>query len=228
VSPSPSLPLCPPHRLSHCLSPTSSDYCAHQQDDAPLYIFDAHLATRTFADGGSLRAECGPPPACFSHDAMAGIHHLRPLPPAWLLVAAARSGTPIHDHPHTGAHPEPNPNPVLTTSPTLPLYADPEPEPAVAWNVLLSGCKLWAILPPGECELAEDQGSALGWFMRHGAALPEGAVVVVQVRALHCLHWSFTLGCIPTAWAGCVSCCLALVLALTHAHAENSPGQWAC
>jgi len=51
---------------------------------------------------------------------MAGIHELRPLPPSWLLVAAARSGTPIHDHPHT-----------------------------VAWNVLLSGCKLWAILPPG-------------------------------------------------------------------------------
>ena len=124
-------------------------------DDAPLYIFDAHLATRTFADGGALRAECAPAPACFGHDAMAGIAHLRPLPPSWLLVAAAHSGTPIHDHPHT-----------------------------VAWNVLLSGCKLWAILPPGarrSRELADDQGSALGWFLRHGGApLPSGAVVVVQ------------------------------------------------
>jgi hypothetical protein len=34
-------------------------------------------------------------------------------------VGCARSGTPIHDHPLT-----------------------------VAWNALLSGCKLWAILPP--------------------------------------------------------------------------------
>lgn len=130
-----------------------AEYCSAgaEGDDAPLYVFDSHIATRTFADGQPLMAECGPAPACFRHDTMAGLGGLRPLPPTWLLVAAARSGTPIHDHPHT-----------------------------VAWNVLFSGSKLWAILPPGATDLAEDQGSALGWFLRHGAKLPKGAVVVVQ------------------------------------------------
>jgi len=29
-------------------------------------------------------------------------------------------------------------------------------------------------------QLAEDQGSALGWFLRHGHELPQGTVVVIQ------------------------------------------------
>lgn len=60
-------------------------------------------------------------PRCFQHDAQACINGstFRPLPPAWLLVGAAGSGTPIHDHPSTAA-----------------------------WVPLLSGTKAWVLLPP--------------------------------------------------------------------------------
>ena len=124
-----------------------SEYCATSADgdDAPLYIFDQKLPP-------SLTASYTIP-QCFAHDAMSGIASLRPLPPLWLLVAAKRSGTPIHDHPHT-----------------------------VAWNVLLTGTKLWAILPPGEAShaLANDQGSALSWFLRNGQSLPPTTVTIIQ------------------------------------------------
>lgn len=130
-----------------------AEYCAvdAEGDDAPLYIFDEHMRSRTFADGTAMQAECTPTPQCFRHDAMAGVGWLRPLPPSWLLVGAKRSGTPIHNHPFT-----------------------------VAWNVLLTGCKLWAAMPPAADELAADQGSALGWFLRNGRLLPRGGAVIVQ------------------------------------------------
>ena len=59
-------------------------------------------------------------PRCFSRCVQARLRRPGecPLPPAWLLVGAALSGTPIHDHPTT-----------------------------VAWNALFVGCKLWCCLP---------------------------------------------------------------------------------
>ena len=106
----------------------------------------------------------------------------RTLPPVWLLVGCARSGTPIHDHPTTAA-----------------------------WNALLCGCKLWAVFPPdvdqdvlllnlllggggggkgtdeGKPQQHEDDEddeddefdlSALQWFGRVGALPPSGKVIV--------------------------------------------------
>ena len=95
-------------------------------DAAPLYVFDADVLASSFADGSPLASEWSTP-KCFSHDAQAGVtgSEFRPLPPAWLLVGAARSGTPIHNHPTTAA-----------------------------WNALLSGAKAWVVLPPDVDEAA--------------------------------------------------------------------------
>ena len=103
-------------------------YCLAQADGdaAPLYIFDHRCLgvnggeARLEANGLNLRRDFDVPRS-FQRDVMCGLtgSRFRPLPPSWLLVACARSGTPIHDHPLT-----------------------------IAWNALLSGCKLWAILPP--------------------------------------------------------------------------------
>jgi hypothetical protein len=120
-----------------------------------------------FADTGEPLCREFSVPKCFTKDVMSGLTgtQFRPLPPAWLLVGCKRSGTPIHDHPAT-----------------------------VAWNALLSGCKLWCVLPPTvdesallllpeqeeddggakEKEVEEGEGddddfdlSALQWFGRH-------------------------------------------------------------
>ena len=91
-------------------------------DVAPLYVFDADvLANGAFASDGTRLADAYTVPGCFGHDAMGNLtgSRFRPLPPRWLLVGARRSGTPIHDHPTT-----------------------------VAWNALLTGCKLWCCFPP--------------------------------------------------------------------------------
>lgn len=115
-------------RMSICSAKVSLSeyqrYCANNADDdsAPLYVFDPDFLSpnSTFCNGDTVQDEFSIPP-CFSHDEMACCNgsRFRPLPPAWLLVGAARSGTPIHNHPMT-----------------------------VAWNALLSGCKLWCCLPP--------------------------------------------------------------------------------
>lgn len=142
-------------------------YCADDADGdaAPLYVFDAKVL-----DEAQLRSGWSTP-RCFSHDAQACISgsRFRPLPPAWLLVGTARSGTPMHNHPST-----------------------------VAWVPLLMGIKAWVLLPPDVDEsalllLQEQEAaeggcrdydlSALEWFGRHrsgGRELPEGARVVVQ------------------------------------------------
>ncbi|CAE8734542.1 unnamed protein product [Polarella glacialis] len=121
-------------------------YCSEdgESDDAPLYIFDPCILTRAFREGTMLSSEYTVP-HCFSQDKMGAItgSQYRPLPPAWLLVGAARSGTPIHDHPLNAA-----------------------------WNSLLDGCKLWVIFPPDVDEgfLLLDEGedydlSAVEWFL---------------------------------------------------------------
>jgi len=151
-------------------------YCSADADGdrAPLYVFDADVLSSGFADGTTMASEWATP-HCFSHDAQAGLtgSTFRPLPPAWLLVGAARSGTPIHDHPTTAS-----------------------------WNALLSGAKAWVILPPDvdEAELLlrdddddDDDGSgdgadggaldlsALEWFgERAERPLPAGARIVMQ------------------------------------------------
>jgi histone arginine demethylase JMJD6 len=161
-------------RLSLCSAKVSLNeylrYCGNDADgdDAPLYVFDPDFLKHdsTFDGGDSVRREFSIPP-CFSHDEMACCNgsRFRPLPPAWLLVGATRSGTPIHNHPMT-----------------------------VAWNALLSGCKLWCCLPPDVTESAlllnfdqdsDDEAddafdlSALQWF-EQCEDLPEEACVIVQ------------------------------------------------
>ena len=89
-------------------------------DSAPLYVFDPDILKSAFKDGTLLNQEYSTP-LCFEKDIMSCLTGTiyRPLPPAWLLVGAPRSGTPIHNHPYT-----------------------------IAWNALLSGTKLWCCLPP--------------------------------------------------------------------------------
>jgi len=139
---------------------------AARGDVAPLYIFDAQLSTRRFADGAPFSAEFSVP-ACLSHDEMAkrggaDTAAARPLPARWLLVGAAGSGTPIHNHPLTAA-----------------------------WNTLLCGVKLWVVLPPNAppealllgdaCPAEGDEDlSAAAWVRHWGGALPAGAQVIVQ------------------------------------------------
>ena len=164
-------------RISYCSAKVSLDeyqrYCNNSADgdDAPLYVFDPDFLkdNSTFDNGDSVRQEFSIPP-CFSHDEMACCNgsRFRPLPPAWLLVGAIHSGTPIHNHPMT-----------------------------VAWNALLSGCKLWCCLPPdvpesalllnfdeGEEDSDDDEDdefdlSALKWFQQCGD-LPENTHIIIQ------------------------------------------------
>mmetsp|Transcript_584 Transcript_584/g.829 ORF Transcript_584/g.829 Transcript_584/m.829 type:complete len:372 (+) Transcript_584:81-1196(+) len=163
-------------RMSMCSGKVTLDeyhqYCTSGQADhdiAPLYVFDPDILK------SKSTTNSFPTPPCFSKDAMACIDgsQYRPLPPAWLLVGAARSGTPIHDHPMT-----------------------------VAWNALLVGCKLWCCLPPDVDEsvlllnLDDDEGdnissdnagsqcddfdlSAIEWF-HQCEELPGDARIIVQ------------------------------------------------
>jgi histone arginine demethylase JMJD6 len=157
-------------------------YCENNADgDAvPLYVFDPEILTATFVvdddtssatgkkENGRIVSDEFSTPACFQNDAMGCINgtEYRPLPPAWLLLGVARSGTPIHDHPCT-----------------------------VAWNALLVGCKLWCCLPPDVDEsllllnLEEDgEGdfdlAAIDWFQQwkkdDKLQLPESAKIILQ------------------------------------------------
>lgn len=150
-------------------------YCENQADNdtAPLYVFDPDILKSRFA----MEEEEFPIPPCFSKDAMSCINgtQYRPLPPHWLLVGVARSGTPIHDHPMT-----------------------------IAWNAMIAGCKLWVCLPPDVDESLlllnlddeEEEGdgdssssssshrrdfdlSAIEWFHQCGD-LPDDARIIVQ------------------------------------------------
>lgn len=167
-------------RLSMCAGKASlRDYQRYAEDSsdgdaAPLYVFDPNILgpTSTFCDDGSLVEDAFDTPPCFSRDAAAAVcdEKLRPLPPKWLLVGAAGSGTPIHDHPTT-----------------------------VAWNALLVGCKLWCCFPPdvdqsalllnldGGAEGGDFDLSAIEWFCRAGSGegqggqqLNESAAFIVQ------------------------------------------------
>lgn len=102
-----------------------SEYCRYcnqeaREDKAPLYVFDYKMLQPSTVMGQTLQSEYKTP-SIFTHDIMSGCtgSTFRPLPPQWMLIGVERSGTPIHDHPCT-----------------------------VAWNVLLSGCKLWMLFPP--------------------------------------------------------------------------------
>ena len=145
-------------------------YChaSCEKDAAPLYVFDPDILTSTFLDGTPIDSEFSTP-RCFTNDSMGSLTGTiyRPLPPAWLLVGAARSGTPIHNHPYT-----------------------------VAWNALLSGTKLWCCLPPDVDEeflllnldadgcIPDDEPfdlSALEWFIKIGQCeLPKETQIIVQ------------------------------------------------
>ena len=166
-------------RMSLCSANVSLQeyqrYCDNDADgdSAPLYVFDPDFLSPNskFLNGDSVQDAFSIPP-CFSHDEMACCNgsRFRPLPPAWLLVGAACSGTPIHNHPMT-----------------------------VAWNALLSGCKLWCCLPPTVSESIlllnnttsveqddssdhDDEGfdlSALQWFEQCDP-LPGNSFIIVQ------------------------------------------------
>ncbi|GMH47656.1 hypothetical protein TrVE_jg8286 [Triparma verrucosa] len=156
--------------------PEYARYCKEDaaKDSAPLYVFD-HRILSTLSSSFSI-------PACFSNDVLAGDPR-RALPPAWLLVGAEGSGTPIHDHPTT-----------------------------IAWNALLSGCKVWVCFPPDIDESflllnldGENDGdksvdsnasddfdlSAIEWFSRC-RDLPEGAEVIIQ--------WPGEVVFLPEGW----------------------------
>lgn len=138
-------------------------YCGAnaEADAAPLYVFDPDILASSFADGTLISDEYDIP-KCFTFDVMSCLNGsgFRMLPPAWLLVGVAKSGTPIHDHPLT-----------------------------VAWNALLVGCKLWCCLPPDVDEsmvlnLDDDDDqefdkSAIDWFQEIGS-LPDEAKIIVQ------------------------------------------------
>jgi hypothetical protein len=68
------------------------------------YIFDPDILTDCFSNGKPVQDDWRVP-TCFGNDVMACLTgtQFRPLPPAWLLVGATYSGTPIHDHPMTVA-----------------------------------------------------------------------------------------------------------------------------
>lgn len=161
-------------RMSYCSGKvTLSEYQRYCENDAdgdniaPLYIFDPDVLLSTFDDADkSSVSDAYSIPTCFSKDTMScinGSQH-RPLPPAWLLVGVARSGTPIHNHPFT-----------------------------VAWNALLVGCKLWCCLPPDvdesllqlnlndENDDADFDLSAMEWFHQmQRDDLPESAKIIIQ------------------------------------------------
>ncbi|KAH8057693.1 hypothetical protein JL721_9619 [Aureococcus anophagefferens] len=123
---------------------------------------DAPLYVFDAAERAAL-AGLGPPPPCLADDALPRLlgcadEAKRPLPRGWLLAGAERSGTPVHDHPLT-----------------------------CAYVVLLSGCKLWAVLPPGtdRSSLFPSSGgdydlSAADWFLRWDRGPPPGAKIFVQ------------------------------------------------
>ena len=160
-------------------------------DAVPLYIFDPDIGKRSFADGALMASEYSVP-ACFSQDLMesrgaAGMT-ARPLPTCWLLVGAANSGTPIHNHPMTAA-----------------------------WNTLFSGIKLWVTLPPGAppssllvgdaCPNPDDEDlSAAEWF-KYWKVLPEGACVIVQKPGetvfLPASYWHVVLNVCETTALSC-------------------------
>ncbi|GMH92336.1 hypothetical protein TL16_g12317, partial [Triparma laevis f. inornata] len=160
-----------------------SDYCKHfsVSDSAPLYVFDHRILSSP-----ELSSSFSIPP-CFSNDVLANDPR-RALPPAWLLVGAEGSGTPIHDHPTT-----------------------------VAWNALLSGCKVWITFPPDIDEsflllnIGEDSSddesstnssthsdssddfdlSAIEWFSKC-RDLPKGAQTIIQ--------WPGEVVFLPEGW----------------------------
>jgi hypothetical protein len=159
------------------------------RDAAPLYVFDEALRSRCFASGAAMSSEFTIPP-CFASDEVAAGDARRPLPPSWLLAGPAGSGTPVHSHPLTAG-----------------------------WCTLLSGAKLWVLLPPGappellcvgahNTQSEEEDLSALAWMLQWGGgggggggegggrALPATAVTILQ-RAGETVF-------IPAAWWHCV------------------------
>jgi len=159
-------------------------YCTEDaaKDSAPLYVFDPNMLS-TVSSSFSI-------PACFSHDVLAGDPR-RSLPPAWLLVGAEGTGTPIHDHPTT-----------------------------IAWNALLSGCKVWLCFPPDvdeshllldlgdefDCDSNDDDDegyadfdlSAIEWFAKCDCAgdLPETKIGRSQVI----IQWPGEVVFLPEGW----------------------------
>jgi len=148
-----------------------AEYCvpggAAAADAAPLYIFDEAFCARPWA------ADCAPLPAWLAPAAEAAPRGARPLPPAWLLVGAAGSGTPVHAHERT-----------------------------VAANALLAGCKLWVCLPPraraadvllggGDDEELSAAAWVEAWAARgaRGVAIVQepGETVFVPARWWHCV-----------------------------------------
>jgi len=163
------------------------------RDAAPLYVFDEALRTRCFASGARMNSEFSIPECC-AGDVVAAGDARRPLPPSWLLAGPAGSGTPVHSHPLTAG-----------------------------WCTLLSGAKLWVLLPPGappellcvgahNTQSEEEDLSALAWMLQWGGsgggeggeggeggggrALPATAVTILQ-RAGETVF-------IPAAWWHCV------------------------
>ena len=146
------------------------EYFLSQEDDDPLYVFDRNFADRCDRHDmiNDYYSTNGPDllrRALFGDDLMSLIDSGRP-PFRWLLIGPRGSGTAVHR----------------------------DPPGTVAWNALLKGCKLWALIDPrmeaqdarcGE-EFWDDDLPSASWFRIHLPEIvrncPENMKVMIAVQ----------------------------------------------
>lgn len=112
------------HFRAECVDWTLKRYVKYMQnnrDESPLYLFDSHFAqkTTTTSPSHSSLADDYHVPECFDEDAFKILAEERP-DHRWLIVGPARSGSTFHK----------------------------DPNGTCAWNAVITGSKLWIMLPP--------------------------------------------------------------------------------
>ncbi|CCG81004.1 putative F-box and JmjC domain protein [Taphrina deformans PYCC 5710] len=96
------------------------DYMRHNLDESPLYLFDSHFAQKTTQkESGRSLADDYVIPECFDEDAFKILGNDRP-DHRWLIIGPKRSGSTFHK----------------------------DPNGTCAWNAVITGSKLWLMLPP--------------------------------------------------------------------------------
>ena len=148
------------------------EYCLAQQDDDPIYVFDRKFADDSrcpsMLDDYHSGPDSGPDrlrAALYPGYLMARMPTRRP-PHRWLLVGPRGSGTAVHR----------------------------DPPGTLAWNALLKGCKIWALLDPkmtpheARCgdEFWHSDLPSASWFKDHLPEVvkhcPEGMIVQFAVQ----------------------------------------------
>jgi hypothetical protein len=120
------------------------EYCLSCRDDTPIYIFDRDFAKRYESMLMEYDSKVIPEKYLGIKNNLLDLHDTKRCPPRrWLLVGPRGSGTDVHT----------------------------DPRGTCAWNALLRGRKLWALLDPtfskhqvGEGENADDMPSSR-WFL---------------------------------------------------------------